>query len=90
MQNPEILLADEPVASVDPVRGAALLELLTTVCREAGLTLVVSLHNPDLARRFFPRLVGLRHGRVVFDAAAVDVGESDLADLYRVEGIHEL
>jgi phosphonate transport system ATP-binding protein len=89
-QAPHILLADEPVASVDPVRGAALLELLTTVCREEGLTLVVSLHNPDLARRFFPRLVGLRHGRLVFDAAAADVRESDLADLYRLGDAHEL
>ncbi len=63
------LLADEPVASVDPARARDLLELLTGISAEEGLTLGVSLHNPDLVREFFPRVVGLRDGRVVFDAA---------------------
>jgi phosphonate transport system ATP-binding protein len=89
-QEPDLLLADEPVASVDPVRGAALLDLLTTVCREEGLTLVVSLHNPDLARRFFPRLVGLRAGRLVFDEPTGHLDDAALAALYELGGDHEL
>jgi phosphonate transport system ATP-binding protein len=84
-QEPRLLLADEPVASVDPARAAALLELLTTIGAEAGLTLVVSLHDPDLAQRFFQRLIGLRAGRVVFDAPPAVVSAAQLAALYALE-----
>jgi phosphonate transport system ATP-binding protein len=89
-QAPRLMLADEPVASVDPARAAALLDLLTGVCAEEEITLVVSLHDPDLARRFFGRLVGLRAGRVVFDAGRDEVDDERLGALYRLEGEHEL
>ncbi|MDA2934702.1 ATP-binding cassette domain-containing protein, partial [Acidobacteria bacterium AH-259-D05] len=68
-QQPKGLLADEPVSSVDPARARSAVALLTEISREQGLTLCVSLHNLRLAREFFPRLVGLRGGRVVFDRA---------------------
>lgn len=84
-QRPCLLLADEPVASVDPARGRATIELLTEICREEGLTLCVSLHNPDLVREFFPRAVGLRAGRVVFDRPTSAVEPTELTDLYRLE-----
>ena len=89
-QRPCLLLADEPVASVDPARGRAMVELLTGICREEGLTLCVSLHNPELVREFFPRAVGLRAGKVVFDRPTGAVGQADLTDLYRLEGAGEL
>ena len=84
-QSPRALLADEPVASVDPARARAMIELLTDVCRERGITLCVSLHDLELARAFFPRLVGLRDGRVFFDRPTAEVGAEELADLYRLE-----
>lgn len=83
-QAPRLLLTDEPVASVDPARAAALLELLTDICAEEGLTLVVSLHNPELARRFFPRLVGLRGGTIAFDGPTDTVTDQQLAALYEL------
>lgn len=89
-QEPRLLLADEPVASVDPARAAALLDLLTTIGAEAGLTLVVSLHDPDLARQYFQRLIGLRDGRVVFDARAEEVTDAQLTALYALEAGREL
>ena len=89
-QDPLLLLADEPVASVDPARAENLLALLSELGREHGLTVVVSLHNPDLARRHFDRLVGLRAGRVVFDAPGAAVDADRLDDLYRLERDHEL
>ncbi len=89
-QSPRILLADEPVASVDPARAAALLELLTGICAEEGLTLVVSLHSPELARRYFSRLVGLRAGRIAFDKSTAEVNDQQLADLYDLEADREL
>jgi phosphonate transport system ATP-binding protein len=69
-QSPEAILADEPVSSVDPARARDTISLLTELAREEGMTLVMSLHNLELAREFFPRLIGLRGGRLVFDAPA--------------------
>jgi phosphonate transport system ATP-binding protein len=86
-QEPRALLADEPVSSVDPARARSMVELLAEVSRERGLTLVVSLHDIALAREFFPRLVGLRAGRVVFDRPVPLVGSGELERLYALEGL---
>jgi len=85
-QEPAALLADEPVASVDPARGRAIMELLRDLARERGLTLVASLHDLELATDFFPRTVGLREGRILFDAPTDSISSSDFAELYRLEG----
>ncbi len=84
-QEPDALLADEPVSSVDPARARASLELLGEIGRERGLTLVTSLHQRELARELFPRLVGMRDGRIVFDRASTDVTEAEFAALYSLE-----
>lgn len=87
-QNPGLLLADEPVSSVDPARARASLELLTGICRQENLTLCVSLHDPGLARDLFQRVVGLREGRVVFDSPAAAVTDAQLTALYRLDPDH--
>jgi len=81
-QEPRVLLADEPVSSVDPARAADTIRLLTEISRDAGLTLCVSLHNLDLAREFFPRLVGMRGGRVAFDRKTAELNEAEFSSLY--------
>jgi len=83
-QDPAVLLADEPVASVDPARARDTVDLLTSISRESGLTLCMSLHNLDLAREYFPRLVGLRSGRVVFDRATGELSDAEFTELYRL------
>jgi len=83
-QQPIALLADEPVSSVDPARARDTVALLNDIAREQKLTLCMSLHNLDLAREFFPRLVGLRHGRIVFDQQADDLTDKSLASLYQL------
>lgn len=83
-QEPEILLADEPVASVDPARARDTIQLLTQVSQSEGLTLCVSLHNLELAREFFPRLIGLRDGRVIFDCATDELTEQQFNRLYDI------
>ena len=83
-QRPSALLADEPVSSVDPARARDAVRLLTDISRDSGLTLLVSLHNLDLAREFFPRLVGLRSGRLRFDERTSDLSASRFEDLYRL------
>jgi phosphonate transport system ATP-binding protein len=81
-QEPTGLLADEPVAHVDPARAREMIALLVRISREENLTLAVSLHNLDLAREFFPRLIGLRAGRIQFDRRADAVGEAEFHALY--------
>ena len=88
-QEPVAILADEPVSSVDPPRARDTVMLLTEIARERGLTLGMSLHNLDLAVEFFPRLVGLRRGRVIFDKPSAEVDDEELRSLYRLER-HEL
>ena len=80
-QRPELILADEPVSAVDPERAKSLVKLLTGLAREEGQTLVMSLHDIDLAKRYFDRVIGLRDGRVVMDG---DPTEIDLTNLYHL------
>jgi len=81
-QEPKALLADEPVSSVDPARAHDTIELLTTTARERDLTLLVSLHDLELARELFPRLIGMRHGRIAFDCPTNEVTDRQLEELY--------
>jgi len=84
-QHPEAILADEPVSNVDPARAASLVALLTELAEERGLTLVMNLHNLDLARQHFPRLIGLRAGEVVFDQDPQKLDDDTFASLYNLD-----
>ncbi len=81
-QKPMALIADEPVSSVDPARARNMIELLTRISREEGLTLCVSLHNLELARTYLPRLVGLREGRIAFDRESAAIDDAAFESLY--------
>lgn len=84
VQDPRVLLVDEPISSLDPARSDDLLELLTDLAGDGTRTVITSLHEPAFARRHFGRIVGLRDGTVVFDAPAAEVADADLAALYRL------
>ena len=79
LQAPRLMLADEPTASVDPELAD---RLMAELCRSDDQTVVVSVHDPDLARRHVDRVIGFRSGAVAFDAAADSVTDSALAELY--------
>lgn len=81
-QNPQTILADEPVSAVDPERARSLVELLTRLAREESKTLVMSLHDVTLARRYFDRVIGMREGCVILDGQP---DEADLEKLYRLD-----
>jgi phosphonate transport system ATP-binding protein len=81
-QQAQAILADEPVSAVDPARARDTIALLTEISRERGLTLVTSMHNLELAKAFFPRLVGLRAGRILFDGAPGDIAPESFERLY--------
>ena len=83
MLDPEVVLADEPVASLDPKISADILTLIRDAAREQGATVLCSLHQVDLAREFGDRIVGMRDGRVVFDGSPADFTDERVAALYR-------
>lgn len=84
VQEPELVLADEPVSSLDPTLAAAILELLRMPAAPPGrpVTVVVSLHQPELAVRHCTRAVGLRRGRLVFDVPVAELRGDRLDQLY--------
>lgn len=82
VQGARLLLADEPVASLDPESTRRVMDQLTTLNREVGMTLVVSLHHVHLARRYCDRVVALRHGQLVFDGATAALTPDFLQHLY--------
>ena len=88
-QRPRALVADEPISSVDPARGRDTIRQLLELSRERGLTLVVSLHDIAIAQSLFPRLVGLRHGRIAFDAPPEEVDRERLEELYHLTADEE-
>ncbi|MBX6419969.1 MAG: ATP-binding cassette domain-containing protein [Nevskia sp.] len=69
VQAPRLLLADEPVASLDPVTARAILELLTSLAKRRGMALICSLHQPELATRYFDRVLEVREGTLTGSAA---------------------
>ncbi|GAA4204148.1 phosphonate ABC transporter ATP-binding protein [Streptosporangium oxazolinicum] len=83
MQRPRVLLADEPVASLDPENAGSVMDLLVRVCAEEGLTVVCTLHQVDLALGWAHRLVGLNQGRKVLDRPAAGMDRADVMDVYR-------
>jgi phosphonate transport system ATP-binding protein len=85
VQQPVAVLADEPIASLDPARGAEIINLLHDISIETGTTLLASLHDVDIALERFQRVIGLRCGRIAFDAQPTDLKREDLAALYALE-----
>ena len=82
MQDATILLADEPVASLDPLTARQVLELMCRLQKEQGLTVVMNSHNVEQARTWSDRIIGLKDGRIFFDGAPADWTEDRLQALY--------
>ena len=83
MQHPKILLADEPVAALDPVSSQTVINLLEKICREDGLTVISSLHQVQLSIDFADRIVGLQSGRVGFDRSTEGMTAETANEIYR-------
>lgn len=82
MQDPEILLADEPVASLDPESSSQVMMLIREIAAERGLTVICSLHQVDLALEWGDRIVGLRAGSVVLDTPTNDLSREAVMEIY--------
>jgi phosphonate transport system ATP-binding protein len=84
-QEPELLLIDEPTASLDPKTSRQVMRLLTELCRERSLAAIVNIHDVALAQMFLPRIVGLRAGEIVYDGPATGLTADVLTRIYGEE-----
>lgn len=87
-QQPHTILADEPVSAVDPARAKSLIKLLDKISTENNLTVVMSIHNIHLAQQYFPRVVGLRQGKLKIDST--NPTESQLEPLFNLADTEEI
>jgi phosphonate transport system ATP-binding protein len=86
-QKPQVILADEPVASLDPATADRVLSLLRSIAKEDVIPAIVSLHQVDLAREYADRIIGLSEGSVVFDGGPQKLSSDVLRQIYRKKPI---
>ncbi len=86
IKNPTLLLADEPVASLDPMISGSIMTLLRNIGHKIGLTVICNLHQVDLALKYSDRIVGLSGGRIVLDAPTKDLDEEYIRKIYQGHG----
>jgi phosphonate transport system ATP-binding protein len=84
MQQPRILLADEPIASLDPQNARVVMDALRQVNRQDGLTVLVNLHHLDTARAYCDRIIAMHSGRVMFDGVPAELTAERVAQIYGV------
>ncbi|MDH5263685.1 MAG: phosphonate ABC transporter ATP-binding protein [Betaproteobacteria bacterium] len=86
MQQPQLLLADEPTSSLDPKTSVEIMELMRELGRSQGIPVIVNMHDVELARRFADRIVGMSGGRIVFDGPPSALTDEHLKQIYGGEG----
>jgi phosphonate transport system ATP-binding protein len=86
VQEPRLILADEPIASIDPRSADAVMGLLRKVNEEKGITVMVNLHFVDYATRYSKRVIGINSGRIVFDGSVSDLSPSLVEEIYAGDG----
>jgi phosphonate transport system ATP-binding protein len=82
MQEPALILADEPVSSLDPKLSRVVLDILKRVCREDGIAALVSLHTLELTREYADRVIGLKEGQIFFDGPAAELTDAVVDSVY--------
>lgn len=88
-QQPRLILADEPVASLDPASSHKVISFLRQICQEDGISAIMSLHQVDLAKTYADRIIGVSQGHVIFDGNASGIQEEELNRIYgNTENIH--
>jgi phosphonate transport system ATP-binding protein len=86
VQEPAIVLADEPIASLDPPSAMRVMEILRAINRDEGITVLCNLHTLDTARSYCDRIIGMRMGRIVFDGPPRALDEGEIREIYGPEG----
>ena len=87
-QEPELLLIDEPTASLDPKTSRQIMRLIEEICNERGLPAIINIHDVPLAKQFMQRIIGLQGGKIVFDGKPEELDEAMLTRIYGDEDWH--
>ena len=82
MQQPSVLLADEPTSSLDPKTSVEIMQLLADIARQRGIPVLINMHDVELAKRFADRIVGMAGGRIVFDGPPRELADDTLKTIY--------
>ena len=82
MQQPRLLLADEPTSSLDPKTSVEIMQLLADIARTRDIPVLINMHDVELAKRFADRIIGMSEGEVVFDGPPVELGDEMLKRIY--------
>ena len=82
MQDPRIILADEPIASLDPMNAQVVMQSLRDIHEQDGRTVIANLHTLDTARRYCDRVIGMRDGRIVFDGLPEELTTDTAREIY--------
>ena len=86
VQEPQIVLADEPIASLDPRSAARVMEILRSINRDDGITVICNLHTIDTARTYCDRIIGMRMGKIVFDGPPQALDRERIREIYGADG----
>lgn len=86
-QQPQLMLADEPIASLDPASSHKVLSLLKTICKTDGISALLSLHQVDFAKEYGDRIIGLAHGGVIFDGPPSVLDHHSLDEIYTDQAV---
>lgn len=89
VQKPKIMLADEPIASLDPANATLVMDGLKQINQEDGITVLVNLHTLDTARAYCDRIIAMRDGRMFFDGTAAQLTDDVVRDIYGLKGLQE-
>ena len=89
MQSPKVILADEPIASLDPRNAKIVMDSLKAINEERGITVITNLHTLDTARNYCERIIGMAGGRVVFGGAPHALTENAAREIYGADGLEE-
>lgn len=89
MQNPKVLLADEPIASLDPRNAKIVMDALKTINEREGITVITNLHTLDTARTYCERIIGMQAGKIVFDGTPDELTEDVARQIYGADGLDE-
>jgi phosphonate transport system ATP-binding protein len=87
MQEPKLMLADEPVASLDPATSHSVMKYLEQINQEDGITVICNLHFLSLARRYADRVIALKAGEIVFDGPALEIDEARFRAIYGEDAV---
>ena len=82
-QQPKIILADEPVSNLDPKNKKEILSLISSLCQKKGITLLISMHEVELVKKYVNRVIGIKKGCIIFDGSVEELTGSEYEEIYR-------